>query len=164
MRTGPISCLSVSTPLATINHWWNLGSYGFGGPKTFILSDENVDALAECQPMLHDAMCGGKPAGGSWCKSCAFRLKETRSRRMARIYSDSQYISLTLPDNEYLSRKFNVVQEQLRDYVVAMADVSYVTTALTSVTYVQPASNASKTLIILTCTWNHYFRVTDRCK
>jgi hypothetical protein len=40
---------------------------------------------------------------------------------------------------------FSVVQQQLRDYTVAMPDVlSYVTTAVTSVTCVEPAPNASK--------------------
>jgi len=39
---------------------------------------------------------------------------------------------------------FNVVQEQSRDYIVTMSDVlSCETTALTSVTYVEPAPNAS---------------------
>ena len=64
---------------------------------------------------------------------------------MARQYSDSQYITLTLTDIDYLARMFSVVQQQLRYYTVAMPDVlSYVTTALTSVTYVEPAPNASK--------------------
>jgi hypothetical protein len=39
---------------------------------------------------------------------------------------------------------FNVVQQQLRDFIVGMLDVfSYGATALTSVTYVEPAPNAS---------------------
>jgi len=33
-RTGPNTCLSDSTPLATINPWWNLVSYGEAkGPR-----------------------------------------------------------------------------------------------------------------------------------
>jgi len=60
---------------------------------------------------------------------------------MAKLYVDSQHISLTLPD--IVSRMFNVVQ-QLRNYIVAMQDVlPYVSKALTSVTYVEPAPNAS---------------------
>lgn len=39
---------------------------------------------------------------------------------------------------------FNVVQQQLRDYILAMTDVLYVTSALTSVTYVEPALKANK--------------------
>ena len=50
-----------------------------GGPKTIILSDEQVDAMAEGLPMLRDAMCGGNPVGGSECKSGAFRLNVRRA-------------------------------------------------------------------------------------
>jgi len=79
--------------------------------------------------------------------SGAFRLDVTRSRRTARLYVDSQYISLTLQDTDYLSRMFSVVQQQLRDYIVALQDVlPYVTATLTSVTYVDPAADASKNI------------------
>ena len=62
---------------------------------------------------------------------------------MSRHYVDSQYISLTLPDIDYPSRMFNVVQ-QLCDYIVAMQDVMLcISTGLTSVTYVEPVLNAS---------------------
>ena len=46
---------------------------------------------------------------------------------------------------DYLSRMFNIVQQQLRDYIVALQDVlPFVTTTLTSVTYVEPAPEVSK--------------------
>jgi len=39
-----------------------------GGPKTPILSDEQVDAMAEGLPMLWDAMCSGETSvGGLGC-------------------------------------------------------------------------------------------------
>jgi len=60
---------------------------------------------------------------------------------------DSQFISLTLQDIEYLSRMFNIVQQQLRDYIVSLQDVlPFITTTLTSVTYVEPAPDASKNM------------------
>jgi len=91
-------------------------------------------------------MCTGE-AGGRRCESGAFRLDVTRIRPTARLYVDSQFISLTLRDIEYLSRMFNFVQRQLRDYIVALQDLlPYVTTTLTSVTYVEPAPQASKNL------------------
>ena len=69
----------------------------------------------------------------------------TRSGRTARLYVDSEFISLSLQDIEYLSRMFNIVQQQLRDYIVALQDVlSFVTNTLTSVTYVEPSPDASK--------------------
>ena len=96
--------------------------------------------------MLRYAMCiGGPPDVGRRCESGAFRLDVTRSRHTARLYVDSQYISLTLQDIEYLSRIFSVVQKQLRDYIVALQDVlPYVTATLTSVTDVEPAPESSK--------------------
>jgi len=123
-----------------------------GGPKTIILSDEHIDAMAVGLSKLRDAICSGEPGGGSEFKNGAVRLNMTRSRRMARLYLNSRYISLTLPDFDYLSRMFNVVQQQLRDYIVAMQDVlPYVTSTLSSVTYVDPAPNAGKNINYLTC-------------
>ena len=108
-----------------------------GEPKTIIDSDEHIHALAEGLLKLRDAMRGGNPAGGSECMRGVYRLYVTTSCRMARPYSDYQYISLKLADIDYLSQIFNVVQQQLDDDVVAMPYVwSYVTTALTSLTYV----------------------------
>ena len=111
-----------------------------GGPKTFILIDEQVDTMAERLPMLRDAMCSGETSvGGVGCESGAFQLDVTRSRRTARLYVDSQYISLTLHDIDYPSRMYSFVQNQFRDYIVSLQDVLlYVTTTLTSVTYVDP--------------------------
>jgi hypothetical protein len=52
-----------------------------GGPKTLILIDEQVDALAEALPTLRDDMCCGETSvGGRRCESVAFRLDLTRSR------------------------------------------------------------------------------------
>ena len=82
---------------------------------------------------------------GCRCKSGAFQLDVTRSRRTARLYVDSQFISLTLQDIGYLSLMFNIVQQRLRDYIVGLQDVlPFVTKTLTSVTYVEPSPDASK--------------------
>jgi hypothetical protein len=93
-----------------------------GGPKTLIIIDEQVDALAETLSTLREDMCNGG-AGGCSCESGAIRLDVTRSRRTARLYVDSQFISLTLQGIEYLSRTFNIVQQRLRDYIMALQDV-----------------------------------------
>ena len=118
-----------------------------GGPKTLILSHEQMDALAETLPTLWEDICTGE-AGGRRCESGAFRLDVTRSRRAARLYVDSQFISLTSRDIEYLSRVFSIVQQQLRDYIVALQDVlPHITATVTSVTYVEPTPEASKNII-----------------
>ena len=68
-------------PLVEFEVVWRVG-----GPKTLILSDEQVDAMEEALPMLRDDMCsGGTSVGGRRCESCAFGMDLTRSRRMARL-------------------------------------------------------------------------------
>jgi hypothetical protein len=59
-----------------------------------------VDALAEAVPTLRDMCSGETSAGGRRCEIGAFRLDLLRSRRTARLYVDSQFISLTLEDIE----------------------------------------------------------------
>ena len=62
----------------------------------------------------------------------AYRLDLTRSRRTARLYVESKYISLTLKVIDKLSRMFSVVQQQLRGYIVSLQGVlPYVTATLT---------------------------------
>jgi hypothetical protein len=126
-----------------------LVEFGFvrrgGGPKTLILSDKQVDALAETLPTVREDMCSGKDDGRR-CESDAFWLVVTRSRRTARLYVNSHFISVTLEALEYLSRMFGIVQH-LRDYIVALQDVlPYVTATLTSVNYMEPATEASKNI------------------
>ena len=79
-----------------------------GWPKTIIPSDDQFDAMAKGLPKLRDMMCsGGEPASGTEWNNGAFRM--TRIWWMAGLYIDSQYISLTVTQND-LSRIFNVVQ------------------------------------------------------
>jgi len=55
-----------------------------------------------------------------------------------------EYISLTQPDMDYLLRVFPILQQQLRDYIMALPDLlSFVTSSLASTTYVEPPPNAS---------------------
>jgi len=70
-----------------------------GGSKTLILGDELLDALAETQPTLRGYMCSGG-AGGCRFESGTFRPNVTRSGRTARLFVDSQLVSLTLQDIE----------------------------------------------------------------
>ena len=56
-------------------------------------------------------------------------------------------MSLTPQEIDYLSRMLSVVQQQLRDNIVALQDVlPYVTATLTSVTYVDPPHDANKNI------------------
>ena len=61
-------------------------------------------------------------------------------------------LSKILQDIDYLSRMFSVVQQQLRGYVVALQEVLlHVTATLTLVTFVDPLTDANKTLIFPSC-------------
>jgi len=87
-------------------------------------------------------MCGNEQYV---CKDCAFRLNTIGTNEVVRLYLEKQYISLRLADLQYLREMFHVVQNQLKVYSLCLPDVlSYVTVALTSPNYVEPAPNSSK--------------------
>jgi hypothetical protein len=112
---------------------------GGGGSKSIILANEHVNWLAERLPEGSDMCETGSVSGGG-------NSRLTRNRRgVARLYFDTQYISLTSQDLRYLARMFHIVQKQLRDYIIAMPDVlSYVTASLNSTSYTEHAPNASQ--------------------
>ena len=114
-------------------------------PTFLVLNDRHVKALAEILLRICESMCGGEDYGHS---DCDFRLNITGSWRVARMTVDKQYISLKLVELQHLSRMFYVVQNQLDAYTNAMPDVlSYVTAALSSTAYIEPAPNASKHIV-----------------
>ena len=77
-----------------------------------------------------------------------FRLDTTGSYRIARLYLSKQDIGLKLGDLQYLSRMFHVLQTLLKVYTLSLPDIlAYVTIALTSVNYVEPARNTSKYIV-----------------
>ena len=60
------------------------------------------------------------------------------------MYLGIDYICLASLDLHNRARIFHVVQQQLRDYILAMPELlSYLTMSLTSVVYVEPMSNTS---------------------
>jgi len=119
------------------------GAIRRAGSKSIVLKDEHIETLADCLPKKLVSICGtGAAAVG--CVSGAFRLSPPKNYGSARLYFSTQYISLTILDLQYIARIFHTVQQQLRDYTLALPDVlSYVTSSVTSVTYVEPVPNAS---------------------
>ena len=96
-------------------------------------------------------MFGGEPVGGCVFMCCLSAERDEKPQDGQTIFRLSvHYTDATI---EYLNPIFNVVQQQMRNYIVAMPEVlSYLTTALTSVRYVEPTPNASKHVDYLTCT------------
>ena len=120
------------------------GAIRRGGSKCLILADEQVAALADCLPSIRDSMCVGGDRVVIKCESGNFRLHTPRRHGSARLFVGTEYISLTLPDMDYLLRVFHILQQQLRVYLSVLLDVlSYVTSSSASTTYVDPAPNAS---------------------
>jgi len=118
------------------------------GSEAIILTDEPVYTLAQCLSSIADAMCKEGEVETPVIKreSGNFRLGMPKRRRwLTRVYVGSEYICLTSLDPHYLARLFNVVHQQLRDYVLALPHfLSYVTMSLSSVVYVDPMPNASE--------------------
>jgi len=65
MRTGP----NTSVGFYPARDYLPLVEFGVfrrgGEPKTLILSDEQVDAMADGLPMLRNAMCSGETSVGA---------------------------------------------------------------------------------------------------
>jgi len=121
------------------------GSVKKNGSTILIIDDRQVDKMAECLPKICESMCGNVQYV---CREGDFRLNTTGSYRIARLSLGKQYIGLRLGDLLYLSRMFHVLQNQLKVYTLSLSDVlTYVTVALTSVNYVEPATNASKHIV-----------------
>ena len=57
---------------------------------------------------------------------------------------DKNYVALTFQELRYLQNMFHIVQNQLHSYITALPDVmTYVISALSSDTNVEPACNAN---------------------
>ena len=115
------------------------------GSTILILGDQHVAKIAECLPRICESMSGNELYG---CKEGDFKLNTMGSYRIARLYLDKQYIGLRIGDLQYLSRIFHVLQNQLKVYTLPLPDVlAFVTVALTSDNYVEPAPNASEHIV-----------------
>jgi len=120
------------------------GAFRKGGSKSLILTDEEVAALADCLPAISDSICVGGDRVIIKCESGNFRLHTPKRHGSARLFVGTEYISLTQPDMVYLVRVFHILQQQLRDFIIALPDVlSYVISSLASASYVEPPPNAS---------------------
>jgi hypothetical protein len=110
-----------------------------GKPTVLVLNDRHVKTLAEILPRI----CGSE---NYVYNDGEFRLNTADS--VARMTLNKKYISLKLGQLQHLSRMFHVVQKQLDAYTNAMPDVlSYVTAALSSTAYIEPAPNATKHIV-----------------
>ena len=100
--------------------------------------------MAECLPRICEAMCGNAQYG---CSDGAFRLNITGNLKVARLYIQKDYITLQLQELRYLYM-ISVVLNQMNSYIPALPDVmTYVISALSSSTYIEPSPTASKQIL-----------------
>ena len=119
----------------------------FGGSKIkpVLLAEQYVATMADCLPRICQSMCDNEQYGRS---DGPFRLNTTGSYRVARLYMDKHYVALKFQELRYLQNMFHIVQTQLTSYIAALPDVmTYVISALSSTTYVEPAANASNVIL-----------------
>jgi len=95
------------------------GAIRSGGSKSHILKDEQVATLADCLPAIRDSMCVGGDRVMIKCESGCFRLHTLKRYGSTRVFDGTEYISLTKPDMYYLVQVFHIIQQQLRNYIIA---------------------------------------------
>jgi len=117
------------------------------GSKSLILTEEKVATLADCLPAIRDSICVGGDRVIIKCERDNFRLHTPGRHGSVRLFVGMEYISRSQPDMDYLVRVILIIQQQLHDYIIALPDVlSYMTSSLTSTSYIDPAPNASKNI------------------
>jgi len=119
----------------------------FGGSKIklVLLADQYVATMADCPPRIWHYICDNEQYGRS---DGSFRLNTTGSYRVTRLYMDKYYVALKFQELRYLQNMFHISQTQLTSYIAALPDVmTYVISALSSTTYVEPAANASNVIL-----------------
>ena len=78
-----------------------------------------------------------------------FRMNTTGSYRVARVYLGKQYMTFTYEELRNLAYIMYMIQNQMTFYIAAMTDViAYIDTAHSSTTYVEPHSDANKSILI----------------
>jgi len=130
-------CLASATAYS-----WNFGAYGKAAvPKPSFSTTSTSTCWPKAWPSCATPCVVGSLLGAE-CSRAAERDEKPQDDQA--IFQNSIYYT-DATTHFYHARIFNLMQQQLRDYIVAMRDVlSYVTTALTSVAFVETAPNASK--------------------
>jgi len=104
-----------------------------------------VATLADCLPIICNYICDNEKYGLS---DGPFRLNTTGSYRIARLYMDKHYVALKFQELHYLQNMFHIVQNQLNSHITALPDViTYVISALSSTTYVEPYANTTNLIL-----------------
>jgi len=88
--------------------------------KAIILTEEQVAAFTDCLPAIRDSMCVGGDRVVIKCEIGNFRLHTPKWHGSAKLFVGTKYICLTQPDMDYPVQVFHILQQQLRDYIIAL--------------------------------------------
>jgi hypothetical protein len=106
-----------------------------------ILTETQVRYLAEVIPHMCHSLCINE---SKTFKYGDLKLTKTGSIKVARLYFGTRYISLKLEELGYLQDMFYIIHNQQLLYMCALRDVlTYVISAQSSTTYIEPHPNAS---------------------
>ena len=136
-----LMCLRRILPHSRIPSLRRIWSRKKKGSIFVILNYQQVNKMAECLPRICDSMCGNEQYV---CKGGAFRLNTIGINGVARLYLEKQYIILRLADLQYRRKCFTWFKINWTCTLCFPDVLSYMTVALTSATYVEPAPNASR--------------------
>ena len=118
----------------------------FGGAKKLplLLDARQLQTLAENIVTLCNALSANKHFSK---KDGDFKMNTTGSYRIARVYLGKQYLSFTYEELRNLAHIMYMIKNQLTFYTAARTDViAYIDTAHDSVAFVEPPSNANKSI------------------
>jgi len=115
----------------------------FGGARItpITLAKPHVDILSTHLERLYNEQCN---ASQYTVKDGDFKLSTSGVNKVAKLTLNKQTINLKLDEIKYLMTMFYVVRNQLDLFLSVQQDLMiYVTSALSSTTYVTPDSNLS---------------------
>jgi len=113
------------------------GAIRRGGSKSLILTDKQGAALADCLLAIRDSMFVGGVRVIIKCDSGNFRLHIPKWHGSARLFVGTESVRRTQPGMDYPVRGFQILQQQLRDYIIVLQEeLSYETSSLASTSYV----------------------------
>ena len=152
---GPEKAKYFSIGFYPTNSYQPLVELGGCGKIPLLLTDKHIRFLAEHLPRQITGLCTNVHYASEIMDGV--RINSTGSYRVARVYLGQHFMSLKLDELRYLNYLLPMVISQLNRYTEAMPDViNYVTAALYSDTYVEPAYNANKNVL--------YYQLFDELK
>jgi hypothetical protein len=135
----------VSVGFYTALDYQPLLEFGGSQNKPIFVANDVAESLAQHLPRMCNSMCGNEHYA---FREGLFRLTTIGTLKAARMYFDRHYLHFKLVEMQYLDKIFHIVNNQLKAYAKATADVKiYVISALWTETFVEPACTANNSIL-----------------